>query len=215
MALRSAIYSLLIRKVSFAHYEHALVTFLPEGAHLLDVGVGNGVMLDRYAPVIRERSLRIDGLDVHEPYIRECRRRIEAHGLTDLVTCEQQDIVRYLERVEQTPPFVYFSASFMLLPDPRRTLELLRERLPADGRVLFAQTLMGRPSGLMAWLKPRLKYLTTIDFGRAQVRGEFLDLLAATGFELDTELRLEPVAGNGHFYFHSFRYAGAPVGAPA
>jgi len=200
----SAIYSLLIRRVSYVQYEH-LLRAVPEGARVLDVGIGNGIMLDRHAELLRQRGIHLDGIDLHEGYLEACRRRVQQHGLTDLVTCRCTGVEALLESDVPLPPYVYFSASFMLLPNPERVLQLLYERLPENGTLLFTQTLYRRQNRFIEWVKPRLKYLTTIDFGRAQYRDSFVARLERHGFRLVEEKRLERVSGNQRVYYHAFR----------
>ncbi|MHC4831685.1 MAG: SAM-dependent methyltransferase [Planctomycetota bacterium] len=211
VGLRSAIYSLLIRKVTWVHYKH-LFEMLPEGARVLDIGVGNGLMLDWFAPKIRQKQIELHGLDVHREYLKECRRRIMRHQVSDLVTVEQRCVFDYLEQVEGIPEHVYFSASFMLLPEPERLLELILDRLPEGGRVLFAQTLLERPNKFAEAIKPKLKFLTTVDFGRVQYRHDFTAQLEELGFEITAEDPLPKAAGNRHLWFHGFkRKAPAPA----
>jgi len=202
----SALYSLLIRGYSYVQYEHVLRA-VPEGAHVLDVGIGNGIMLDRHADLLRRREVHLHGIDIHEGYLDACRRRVEQYGLSDLVSCRCTDVEALLETDASIPPFVYFSASFMLLPNPEGVLQRLHERLPEGGMLLFTQTLYSRPRRFLEWAKPKLKYLTTIDFGRVQYREAFVEQVQGHGFWLVEEKRFERLSGNQRVYYHAFRRA--------
>lgn len=211
--IRSAIYSLLIRKVTWAHYDH-LLDVVPTGARILDVGVGNGLMLDRFAGKIRDKKIRIHGLDIHAPYLEECRRRIERFGITDLVRVENEGIIDYLERTEELPQFVYFSTSFMLI-DRERVLALLSRRMRPAGRAMFAQTLLPESNAFADWLKPKMKYLTSVDFGQAQYKDGFESLMKRAGFALNDQHRFGRLLGNRHMYFHTYRSCFAEADARA
>jgi len=72
----------------------------------------------------------------------------------------------------------------MLLADPRRVLRRIRPWLTTDGQVMFVQTMFTEASRFLELVKPRLKYLTTIDFGRVIYAQDFLLLLHAEGFQI-------------------------------
>ena len=85
----------------------------------------------------------------------------------------------------------YFSASFMLLPDPAAALQHLRTLLDADARIYFTQTFEHRPSRMVERVKPLLRTLTTIDFGRVTYEHDFRRVLAAAGVTLDELVQLD------------------------
>lgn len=212
LGIRSAVYDLIVRRLTVTHYSH-LFERLPVHARLLDVGIGTGLMLDRLGSVIREKQLRIHGIDVHKSYLRACNRRIHDNGLRDLVRCERKDVLTYLEEAESMPEHIFFPLSFMVLPDQERTLEVVRQRLPEGGEVHFAHTLNDRRSRLLEWIKPRLKYLTTTDFGKVTYRESFLDLLHLAGFDLTGETPLSRISRHAQIFHMSFCARGDTAGA--
>jgi tRNA A58 N-methylase Trm61 len=104
----------------------------------------------------------------------------------------------------------YFSASFMLMPDPPAVLRHVLGLLAPGGRVFFTQTFQDRKSGLMEKAKPLLKKVTTIEFGRVTYEQEFRDTVAKGGLAL-TELTTMGRSGA-----RSYRLAvGVPAGEEA
>src|SRR5690606_11428696 len=79
---------------------------------------------------------------------------------------------------------VYFSASFMLIPDPAGCLRHVVDLLEPDGRVFFTQTFQERPSKLIEKAKPLLKTVTTIEFGQVTYEDDFLHTIEEGGLEL-------------------------------
>ena len=76
-------------------------------------------------------------------------------------------------------------ASLMLLPEPERALRHCAALLNPGGRLYFTQTIQLRPSRGMEWLKPMLKRLTSIDFGRVTYEDAFKAQLDAAGLRLE------------------------------
>lgn len=54
----------------------------------------------------------------------------------------------------------------MLMPSPEKALLKAKELLTENGRIVFLLTMHKKKNKLMEIIKPAIKYLTTIDFGR-------------------------------------------------
>lgn len=76
---------------------------------------------------------------------------------------------------------VYFSGSFSLLPDPSRALRHASQLLSPGGAVYITQTFQRSPSRILAVVKPLLKFVTTIDFGRLMLEAEVARVCDAGG----------------------------------
>lgn len=172
--IRSAIYDALISGMT-AQWYAAVLARLPVGASLLDVGIGTGGALAANREVVRDKDLRITGIDIDATYVEACRRAIGEAGLRDRVEVRLESVYDH-----QGGPYdgVYFSASFMLLPDPVAALRHVGALLKPDGDLYFTQTFEHEPSAVMERLKPLLRYLTSIDFGQVTYEGDFRDTLA-------------------------------------
>ncbi len=183
MALTSRVYSLIVSDVTDGCYRTCLPLF-PPSARVLDVGIGNGEMLRRYHETIRTRSLSITGLDIDRDYLKQCNRLIREFSLEEHIHTEFTPVEEY------TPPsagyfdVILFSMSFMLLGDPRSVLRRIRPWLATKGQAVFVQTMFVKTSRFLELVKPRLKYLTTIDFGRVIYEQDFLRLLQAEHFQI-------------------------------
>ena len=63
----------------------------------------------------------------------------------------------------------YFSGSFSLLPDPVQALQLVSSKMintKNGGKIYITQTFQKRVPPLLPYIKPMLKFVTTIDFGQ-------------------------------------------------
>lgn len=174
---RAAIYDTAIVGLT-ADWYRAVLARLPEGCRLLDIGIGTGSALLANADTVRARGIRVIGLDIDAAYVDRCSRAVARQGLAELVTARLESVYDHAGGPYDA---AYFSASFMLLPDPAAALRHVRSRLTPAGRIYFTQTFEHHPSWLVERLKPLLHLLTTIDFGRVTYEADFRRALADAG----------------------------------
>jgi Methyltransferase domain len=172
--VRSAIYDSAI--VSFTSKWYAeVLSALPDRARLLDIGIGTGAALVANADLIRFKDLTVVGVDYDAGYVARCNSLIEEHRLGRHVSAVYCSFYEYAPVDGRLFDHVYFSGSFMILPDAagalRRAVDLLRDR--EDGRLYFTQTFELRKNTLLEWLKPTMSYWTTIDFGNVTYVEDF------------------------------------------
>ena len=81
------IYDAVIVRMT-ARWYAAVLAVLPPGSRVLDVGVGTGSALARNAAALRDRRVRVVGIDYDAPYIARARRVVATAGLMDRVALE-------------------------------------------------------------------------------------------------------------------------------
>ena len=177
---RALIYDAAIVRMTAAWYR-AVLTRLPAGSRLLDIGIGTGSALLANAAALTEKAIRVTGLDIDAAYIDRCRRAVDEQGLHSAVTPRLESVYDH-----RGSPYdaAYFSASFMLLPDPPAALRHVRSLLTPGARLYFTQTFEHEPSRAIERLKPLLRLVTTIDFGRVTYEHDFRRVLAGEGVTL-------------------------------
>ena len=176
MHMRNLVYHLLISRATHACYGNCL-DYFPAGSRILDVGIGNGYMLEEFHPLIRAKSLHITGIDIDAGYLRHCQSLIDKYRLDHCMDLCLGSVESFDFGTETCFDFVLFSMSFMLLGDQRAVLRRIRDWLRPGGEIVFVQAMFKKRSRLADLVKPRLKYLTTVDFGRATYEAEFFTLL--------------------------------------
>ncbi|MBK1727935.1 class I SAM-dependent methyltransferase [Halorhodospira halophila] len=189
--MRSAVYDALILRLTARWYAEVLER-LPEGAHVLDVGVGTAGALLANAERVRERDQRVTGIDIDGDYIERARQRVAASVLAERVALHHESVYDH-----DGGPYdaVYFSASFMLLPEPERALRHCARLLRPGGCLLFTQTIQRRRAPWLERLKPMLRRMTSIDFGRVTYEETFRAQIRAGGLELEAWETLAEHAG--------------------
>jgi len=151
---------------------------LPEGAHILDVGIGTGTALIRNADQIRDKKIRVIGVDYDESYVLKCKKEIAEHRLEDWVSVVHASIYDFKPNFSEGAKIydaIYFSGSFMILPDEKAALERVIPFLKDDhsGRIFFTQTFEEEQNPLSYW--------TSIDFGSVTYEEEFDEVLESCG----------------------------------
>ena len=198
------IYDVVILKMTRGWYAE-LIKRLPAGARVLDVGIGTGSALLCNADAVSGKKMRWIGLDLDQAYVTACDKALKASTfLRDCSSVAQADfydanalaaIKKSLAKSSSDENFdaVYFSGSFSLLPDPAEALRIAKRLLKKGGRVYITQTFQHKSPPLFARLKPALKYLTTIDFGRLFFAHEVAAIVRDSGLEL---VAMEPIPGS-------------------
>lgn len=179
--IRGFIYDALILRLTSRWYAEVLRR-VPEGAALLDVGIGTAGALLANADLARRKGLRVVGIDIDADYVGRARRKIADSPLAGSAEVRLESVYDH-----RGGPYdaVYFSGSFMLLPEPERALRHCGALLRPGGRIFFTQTFQTRPSRWMETLKPMLKRVTSIDFGRVTYEEDFRAQLRAAGLEIE------------------------------
>lgn len=178
--MRGWIYDTAIKRLTSGWYREVLER-LPQNARLLDVGIGTAGALLENRDLVREKNLRITGVDIDRDYVGRARKRVFK---TDMV--EHVDVLLESIYDHSGGPYdaVYFAASFMLMPDPARALRHVSTLLAPESRVYFTQTFEEKPSKWVEKTKPLLKKVTTIDFGTVTYEQQFLDVLDQANVEV-------------------------------
>jgi 2-polyprenyl-3-methyl-5-hydroxy-6-metoxy-1,4-benzoquinol methylase len=174
--MKNRLYQLLINRATNECYRNCLY-YVPNDCRLLDVGIGNGLMIETFHPLIKSKRLRITGIDIDLDYLRHCRELIQKHQMEDYIDVGQGSVETYAPPNPGCFDFILFTMSFMLVRDPSSVLRRAKDWLKPGGEIVFVQAMFKRRSRFVDLIKPKLKYLTTVDFGRAIYEEDFFALL--------------------------------------
>ena len=183
-------YNFILGDVTKLCYRNCL-DYFQDGAAVLDVGIGNALMLEKNHELIRQKGLRITGLDVNERYIEQARERVQRYGMQNQIQAHHCGVEEFRPPHKEGFDYVLFSMSFMLLSQQKEILERIRNWLAPQGEVVFFQTMFQDKSILIDWIKPRLKYITSVDFGEAVYEADFFQLLRSSGFTVTRDRMLK------------------------
>ncbi|HQG31722.1 MAG TPA: class I SAM-dependent methyltransferase [Deltaproteobacteria bacterium] len=174
--MRNYLYKLIIDDVTDICYKNCLDYFPPE-SKILDVGIGNGIMIRQYHDIIKSKGLQITGIDINRDYLKHCKSLIRQWELSDQIEVHYSPVESYAPPEDAYFDYILFSMSFMLFENQQLVLDRIKPWLKPHGKVVFFQTMFKDKSHLLEVIKPKLKYVTTIDFGRVTYDRDFYDLL--------------------------------------
>jgi SAM-dependent methyltransferase len=191
MKARARVYNAAIVRLTASWYG-AVLDRLPQGCRLLDVGIGTGAALLANTARLVEKDVRVCGVDIDATYVDAARRAVSLAVLSERVEVRLESVYDHCRGPYDA---VYFSASFMLLPDPPEALRHVGTLLAPGGRIYFTQTFEDRRARLTEIFKPLLRFVTSIDFGRVTYEADFRRALANGAAEIE-ELTTLSSAGN-------------------
>jgi ubiquinone/menaquinone biosynthesis C-methylase UbiE len=125
----------LIKKIPVFIYDFFISTFLTIAAHVamlhnmtmlkdnfLDVGCGTGAPLKKIISTLESHYTKIVGVDLHPDYTQQAQQLFQDDPRVEIHNCDFYDI----KQVAGSRKFstIFFSFSFMLMPDHVKALML-------------------------------------------------------------------------------------------
>ena len=196
--MRNKLYQWFIGDATDCCYRSCL-DYFHENALILDVGIGNGVMVKDFHMAIKKKRLKIIGLDIDSIYLHHCRELLTDYDLSDQIKVFEQPVEDFRPDKNAVFDFILFSMSFMLMEDQESVLRRVSNWLKPEGEVVFFQTMFKSRNRLIEKIKPRLKHLTTIEFGEVTYDDEFYALLKRENLRVRTDRCIKKTWYNGTY----------------
>ena len=184
--MKNRIYKFLVQEVTHHCYSHCL-NYFPCNSHILDVGIGNGIMLKNFHSLIKSKNLKITGIDINKHYLNHCDCLIKKYQLDDYIQIHCKAVEDYHPGIEKKFDFILFSMSFMLFKNQQQVLVRAKSWIRPDGNIVFFQTVFNKKFRLMEFVKPKLKYITTIDFGKVTYEKDFFNSLEQQNLQVSED----------------------------
>lgn len=158
----------------------------------------------RCADLVKSKDLKIIGIDIDAAYVEAGKQSLEVAGLSDRISIDKVDVYDGSENIVELAKAlgasadtngkifdaVYFSGSFSLLPDPVKALKLVSEwtkeptKDSKEGTIYITQTYQRKTPFFLPYVKPLLKYATTIDFGQLVREEDVLETFKRSGLDV-------------------------------
>lgn len=186
---------------------YSVLNTIPTNSTILDVGCGSGVCYKNNDTqnLIIKSNFKITGVDINKIALSKFQERINKNSLGSKVKLYCGDITTMnLERCD----YIIFSESAPIIP--KNNLHnivsyISNNLLNENGKIIFINNLVGNPQKITKFLKPKLKYITSIDFGRTLTKEDFKELGQSNNmsvkFELIEKMSIEDISKFYHFNF--------------
>ncbi len=119
---------------AMAQTRPALRAILENQCHFLDIGVGVAWLSIQAAQLWP--SMRIVGVDVHEPALKLAEANIAENGLADRIALRRQSVTEITD--ESAYDLVWFPSMFMPAEVVRQAMPLIHRALAPGGMLIFA-----------------------------------------------------------------------------
>ena len=217
---RSAIYDYIIVKMTTQWYKQAL-SRMPTGSRVLDVGIGTATSLLANKDLMLAKQLKFVGVDYDAQYVAFAEENFKklvssssaaaevpsSDNSTSAVVAKNSIDASYLSltccsihdyntSLAEKFDVIYFSGSFMIIPDQVKALKHCAKMLNASAPttsststspIIFTQTFENRGlvGKIVAFFKPFFKYALTIDFGNATFEEDFVSVCEEAEVTID------------------------------
>ena len=195
--------TVIVTPLTKAIYEEESARLLDKygrrGFTLLDVGAATGTTLK---VILDTPGLNINhatALDIDQTYIDACRVNTAQYREVNVVKADFMSEGMQLDRQYDT---ILFGFSFMFMTaNYEQTFKVIRSKLRPAGEVVIYLTLYDEANSLLDFIKPKIKYLTSIDFGPSVYKADLFDAFKNHGFDV---LEVDRMQGNGSMLLKTF-----------
>jgi len=146
--------------------------------------------------MLLSKNISVTGIDYNEIYVKAAQESIEQNNLTSSIEVEYKSVYD----IPAHPPIIltlpsdkskkryfdaaYFSGSISLLPSSVEALRAVAEVVKPGGLIYVTQTYQRKSLPLLKYIKPLLKFVTSIDFGQLVMIDDVEDLWSGSGLDV-------------------------------
>lgn len=177
--IKNWLYNLFLTRDTFPlstpNLFYYILKLLPNNSYLIDFGCGNGEYYTKpnIIYLIKQKKIFILCIDIDKDAIEICKENTKSIQNQTKVIC--QDIVSYKDTIKYD--YLIFTESAPLLSNQLIIDIILYSKqnlLKKNNKILFMNNI--NENKIMKFIKPLLKYITTIDFGRTLTFQDFNEI---------------------------------------
>ena len=160
-------------------------------AIILDIGIGNGYAIVKNEKIIKQKNLKIFGIDIDEFSLQKCQENIDKNNLQnnikiinkDFFTLEVSDYHDFINA--ELFDIVFFSNSYSVIPNITDFIYHSKNYIHNNGNIITSTTLYDTFNQTKNFMKKNIKrILFNIDFGRIITHQMIQDEIDNIGFKI-------------------------------
>lgn len=162
-------------------------------ATILDIGVGTGIYFDdpRCAEIIKQKNIKIIGIDINKEDVEVATNRILANKLSHHISANHVDLFEYNVNLNDFD-VILFSESYPVIPKDlmkKMLTHIISNRF--SNELIFINNIEDNPTWLQKTFKSLLKYvLFGVEFGRLISTNDMIEMFTSVGIESDIAFKL-------------------------
>lgn len=171
-SVKSTIYNTTIGHFYTSGVMRHILVEIPDNSKILDVGIGTGYIYSQNSDLIKRKNIYVTGIDTDPGYIK--------HAKHSMIDADLESHVRLLNCDTYTTSkididlgsfdFVIFSDSYSSISDVYSTITFCERYLNRIGIIIVASALFDKYDENIDWIKQRLIYVSSIDFGNMMIK---------------------------------------------
>lgn len=170
---------------------YSVLKEIPNNSRILDFGCGSGICYRKIDTIdlVVKSNYKITGIDIDKVAIDKFQNKINSNSLGNKINLICGDIFKM--EINEKFDYVIFSESVPLLSGEflNNLISYIKSNLlQTGGKIIFINNLTENPQSIIKFIKPKIKYITTIDFGRVLSKNEFDNLAKINNMNVTYEL---------------------------
>ena len=178
-------------KLSTPNLFYSILKDLPNNSKILDFGCGSGISYKKKDTIdlIIKKNHMITGIDINSFAINKFEKKIKFSILDGKINLKCGNI--FTEEFNEKFDYVIFSESAPLLTNQfliKVINHIKHNLLNSNGKIIFINNLVENQQFFVTVIKPKIKYITTLDFGRILTMNEFEKLASDNNMKIKFEV---------------------------
>jgi ubiquinone/menaquinone biosynthesis C-methylase UbiE len=202
--LRPTIYNSTIGHFYTSELTRLLLLEIPESSTILDVGIGTAYSYCLNASLLKERKIKVIGIDIDESYILRARHSLIDYDLEEEIELICDDVYS-TDFDGRTFDYVVFSDSYAVIPNVNNMMRHC-ERFMKEytGYMIVTSTLFDEYDATLDRIKQNLKYVSAIEYGQLMLKSDLETYIVDERRSDDYEFKLIKKFNIGNMEFNSY-----------